>query len=147
MPTYEYRCRSCGHVQEEIHSIKVEPEIFCDECSSPKPLSRMISNNPGGFVVKGDSPTKLWKETRLRKKKNADLELKQIERYGNGPKLRPNVAGQETESWSDAQKLAKESGIDPKTYNSYVASEKNSVITNNVDDRKWKKAKEAKNKA
>lgn len=147
MPTYEYRCDSCGNVQEEMHSIKTDPEIFCENCESKTPLTRLISNNAGGFVVKGDSSTKLYKESRLRHKKNADLEVKQIERYGNGPKLNPNVAGQETESWSDAQKLAKEAGIDTKTYDSYVTSEKNTNSSGKVDERKWKKAKEEKHKA
>ena len=147
MPTYEYRCQECGNVQEEMHSIKTSPEFFCDSCESKEPLTRMISNNPGGFVIKGDTSTKLWKESRLRNKKNADLELKQIERYGNGPKLQPNVAGQETESWSDAQKLAKEAGIDPKTYDGYVSTEKNTKSTSGIDEKKWKKAKEEKNKA
>ena len=147
MPTYEYRCPACEHVQEEIHSIKATPEVFCQNCDSAKPLSRIISHNPGGFVMKGDSSTKLWKESRLRHKKNADLEVKQIERYGNGPKLQPNVAGEETETWSDAQKLAKEAGIDPKTYDSYVATEKNIKSSSNVDERKWKKAKEEKHKS
>jgi putative FmdB family regulatory protein len=146
MPTYEYRCNSCGSVQEEMHSIKSDPDINCNSCDSEEPMTRLISNNPGGFVVKGDSSTKLWKESRIRHKKNADLEVRQIERYGNGPKLNPNVAGQETESWSDAQKLAKEAGIDPKTYDPYVSAEKN-VKTGNIDERKWKKAKDAKNKA
>lgn len=147
MPTYEYRCPDCGNIQEEIHSIKSDPVIYCGVCDNEEPLSRIISNNMGGFVVKGDSPTKLWKESRYRRKKNADLELKQIERYGNGPTLQPNVAGQETESWSDAQKLAKEAGIDPSTYNSYVEIEKNTGSSSNIDDRKWAKAKEAKNKS
>ena len=147
MPTYEYRCDSCGNVQEEMHSIKSDPEIQCKNCESQEPMTRLISMNGGGFMVKGDSSTKLWKESRLRHKKNADLEVKQIERYGNGPKLNPNVAGQETESWSDAQKLAKEAGIDPKTYDPYVASEKNTNSSSNIDERKWKKAKEAKEKA
>jgi putative FmdB family regulatory protein len=147
MPTYEYRCNSCGNVQEEMHSIKSDPEIPCKSCESTEPLTRLISQNLGGFVVKGDTSTKLWKETRLRHKKNADLELKQIERYGNGPKLNPNVAGEATESWSDAQKLAKEAGIDPKTYDSYVASEKSTDSSGSIDDRKWKKAKEDKHKA
>jgi putative FmdB family regulatory protein len=147
MPTYEYRCESCSTVREELHSIKVTPEFFCDDCEAPKPLKRIISNNPGGFVVKGDSPTKLWKESRLRHKKNADLEVKQIDRYGSGPKLQPNVAGQETESWTDAQKLAKEAGIDTTTYNKHVTDEKSVSSKSNIDDRKWKKAKEAKHKA
>jgi putative FmdB family regulatory protein len=147
MPTYEYRCTSCNTVREEIHSIKATPEFFCNGCEGIKPLSRMISSNPGGFVVKGDSPTKLWKETRLRRKKNADLDVKQIERYGSGPKLQPNVAGQETETWTDAQKLAKDAGIDTSTYNNHVSDEKNISSKSNVDDRKWNKAKEAKHKA
>lgn len=147
MPTYEYQCNSCGNVQEEIHSIKSTPEIYCESCRAKEPLSRLISNNLGGFIVKGDSSTKLWKESRLRHKKNADLELKQIERYGSGPKLNPNVAGVETDSWSDAQKLAKEAGIDAKTYDAHVASEKNIKSSSNVDEAKWKKAKEEKHKA
>ena len=147
MPTYEYRCDTCGHVQEEMHSIKSEPKILCTDCGSKEPLNRLISLNAGGFVVKGDSSTKLWKESRLRHKKNADLEVKQIERYGNGPQLNPNVAGERTESWSDAQKLAKEAGIDPKTYDGYVASEKNSSKDGSVDERKWKKAKDEQHKA
>lgn len=147
MPTYEYSCRVCGNIQEEIHSIKSSPTISCDGCDSKEPLERLISNNPGGFVIKGDSSTKLWKESRIRNKKNADLELKQMERYGSGTQLAPNVAGLETDSWSDAKKLAREAGIDTKTYDKYVDSETRNKGSSGIDDAKWKKAKEVKSKS
>jgi len=144
MPTYEYRCRSCSNIQEEVHSIKIDPEIKCEKCSDS--TERLISNNFAGVIFKGGTETMAWKEKRIRHKKNKDLELRQINRWGTGPKLQPNVAGHEVESWSDASKLAKESGMRADTYQPLI--EKNKYISkeSGVDDRKWKKAKEEKNK-
>jgi len=147
MPTYDYRCGACGNTQEIVHSIKTDPILNCELCASKDPLKRMISGNGGGFVVKGDSSVKLWKESRVRNKKNADLELKQMERYGTKSKLIPNVAGQETASWSDASKIAKEAGISQETFKPYIEAEKRINSTGTIDDSKWKKAKEAKSKA
>ena len=40
MPTYEYECTKCGHIQEEIHSMKDMPkETKCEKCGE---LSKKI---------------------------------------------------------------------------------------------------------
>lgn len=51
MPTYEYRCRCCGHEFEVQQSIKEEAIAECPRC-------RVCTNNRlisgGSFVLKGD---------------------------------------------------------------------------------------------
>jgi putative FmdB family regulatory protein len=148
MPTYEYRCYDCGQVQEITHSIKSDPEILCDSCESKKPAERLISWNGTGFIFKGGTEAMNWKEKRHKMKTRAELGVKQIERYGTegGSRLQPNVAGMEVDSWSDAAKLAKESGMSADSYKPMIEKEK-TVGKSSVDDKKWKKAKEDKNKA
>lgn len=34
MSFYDYKCTKCNHVQEEIHSILLEPKIKCNKCKS-----------------------------------------------------------------------------------------------------------------
>jgi len=51
MPTYEYRCKSCGHEFEEFHSINAEPIKVCPICSLEE-VQRLIGS--GNFVLKGD---------------------------------------------------------------------------------------------
>lgn len=41
MPTYAYRCESCGHEFEEFQSIKAEPIKVCPECKRAK-VRRLI---------------------------------------------------------------------------------------------------------
>ncbi len=151
MPTYEYCCPSCGNIREEIHSIKATPRFYCHLCAigggSKFLLKRMISYNATGFVIKGGTSSMGWKENRYRQKKNADLGLKQIERYGSGPRLQPNVAGMEVDSWSDAAKVAKEAGMNTASYEPLIRKDKHTSTDSNVDDRKWKKAKDGKDRA
>jgi len=111
-------------------------------------MERLISYNRGGFILKGGSEAIHWKEKRNRMKKRAEMGVKQIERYGTegGTQLRPNVGGMEVESWSDAAKVAKESGMNSESYTPLVEKEK-SVGKLGVDDRKWKVAKDLKDKA
>jgi putative FmdB family regulatory protein len=42
MPTYEYRCKSCGYEFEELQSIKAESLKVCPQCKKPA-LKRLIS--------------------------------------------------------------------------------------------------------
>lgn len=144
MPSYDYKCPSCGFQEEYIHSIKASPEYLCPKCNTV--MGRLISRNTTGFIFKGGTETMSWKEKRIRMKRSNDLGVKQIDRYGGGPKLRPNVAGHETETWSDAAKLAKEAGMDSSTYDAHIEKEKNVSKVSGVDDSKWKKAKDNKNK-
>jgi len=149
MPTYDYKCPACGHVKEVIHSIKESPRIVCDLCmlggGENNAMERQISLSAGGFIL-GSSESMAWKEKRIRHKRNADLEVKQIDRWGSGPKLQPNVAGMEVDSWSDAAKLAKEAGMSDDSYKGHIEKEK-STGESGVDDRKWKAAKDNKDKA
>ena len=55
MPTYEYRCDSCGHQFEEFQKITADPIETCPECSGT--VQKLI--NGGGFILKGDG----WYET------------------------------------------------------------------------------------
>lgn len=51
MPTYEYRCRACGHRFERFQKMTAKPVKECPECGA-KEAERLIS--PGaGIVFKG----------------------------------------------------------------------------------------------
>lgn len=140
MPRYDYRCNNCQKVVEIVHSMKVSPVFKCEDCPD-EILERLISFNRGGFIIKGESPSKVIKEMGNRRRKNADLGVRQLERYGTGPRVAPNVGGMEVDSWSDAAKLAKEAGLDTKTYEPMIQKEKTISKTSGIDDIKWKKAK------
>ena len=50
MPTYEYKCKSCGHSFDAFQNIKDEPLKVCPECG--KELRRLI-NGGSGVIFKG----------------------------------------------------------------------------------------------
>jgi len=144
MPTYEYKCSACQSITEVTHSIKDSPTIECPEClkqDKHTSMERLISVNRGGFIIKGWTEAMAWKTKREKVRKNAELGVKQIERYSNGVRLQPNVAGMEVDSWSDAQKVAKEAGMAADTYEPLIEKEKIISKTSGVDDVKWKAAK------
>lgn len=51
MPTYEYRCRGCGHEFERFQKISDPPVRTCPECGKRR-VERLISKG-GGLVFKG----------------------------------------------------------------------------------------------
>jgi putative FmdB family regulatory protein len=51
MPTYEYECKTCGHVFEAFQSMKDEPLKVCPECG--RELRRRI-NGGTGIIFKGN---------------------------------------------------------------------------------------------
>jgi putative FmdB family regulatory protein len=51
MPTYEYRCKSCGHEFEEFQTMSSDPLIMCPKCAKPN-LKRLISSGVG-LIFKG----------------------------------------------------------------------------------------------
>jgi len=51
MPTYEYRCRACGHEFEKFQKMSDAPVHTCPTCKS-EDVERLISTG-GGFVFKG----------------------------------------------------------------------------------------------
>jgi len=54
MPTYEYRCKACGHEWEEDQSIKDEPVRKCPKCEKEE-AERLISRT--SFVLTGEGWT------------------------------------------------------------------------------------------
>jgi putative FmdB family regulatory protein len=51
MPTYEYRCKSCGYEFEEFQSMSSDPLVVCPKCAEPS-LKRLMSSG-AGLVFKG----------------------------------------------------------------------------------------------
>jgi len=126
MPTYDYFCKKCGKVEEYFHPIKEEPEIKCKKCK--KKMSRKISYNGGGFIFQGGTSSIHDREKRQRKKRSEQLEVKQQKYRHDSPQVQPNIAGVRTDSWSDAQKMAKEAGMNTESYTPYVEKEKKKKI-------------------
>ncbi|TXJ46292.1 FmdB family zinc ribbon protein [Brachyspira pilosicoli] len=50
MPTYEYKCKKCGHEFEEFQSMTAEPKAKCPVCKGS--AKRIISLNVG-VIFKG----------------------------------------------------------------------------------------------
>jgi len=51
MPTYDYRCKSCGYQFEEFQSISDDPLVICPQCAEPS-LKRILTGG-AGLVFKG----------------------------------------------------------------------------------------------
>jgi len=55
MPTYDYRCKTCGSVFEVVHSIKLDSlkKYKCPKCKKEQPCERQIAPNICPPVFKG----------------------------------------------------------------------------------------------
>lgn len=126
MPSYDYQCKKCGRIEEFLHSIKDNPVYKCPDCK--KVMVRLFTLNRTGFIMKGGTPAINYREKQYRLKKRDKLAKKEKERFGTGSEIQPNVAGMETDSWSDAQKVAKEAGMDTESYKPYIKKEKKKKI-------------------
>ena len=125
MPTYDYKCIKCGETQEVIHKMSENPELSCD-CGGK--MVRQIVLGDGGFIIKGGSSSIHWKEKKLRTKMNEEAGERMKKKYRDtGSKITPNIAGVRQESWSDCQKLAKESGMSAESYQPLVDREKKKI--------------------
>jgi len=51
MPIYEYQCKNCGHILDELQSIKEPPLLTCPKCKKDT-LERLIGTG-GGLIFKG----------------------------------------------------------------------------------------------
>jgi putative FmdB family regulatory protein len=134
---YDYKCEVCGFIEEQIHKMTETPEFKCPECGGAMSKIFTVTN----FIIRGGTEAMDWKEKRIRMQRRKELGVKQIERYGSGPKLQPNVGGIETDSWSDAAKLAKEAGMSEESYQGHIAQERDISKVSNISDNAWKKAK------
>lgn len=50
MPTYVYRCQSCQHVFERVHSMSAAGPTDCQACHKPT-LQKLITGSQ--FILKG----------------------------------------------------------------------------------------------
>jgi len=122
MARYDYYCEDCDITEEQIHGMTEKPIVGCPKCG--RRMKKLLSLSAGGFIIKGGSSSIHWKEKRLRQKRNEELDRKQKERYGDGPKVTPNIAGVPYDSWSDAQKVAKECNMNTSSFDDWVRKEK-----------------------
>ncbi|HAL56032.1 MAG TPA: FmdB family transcriptional regulator [Bacteroidetes bacterium] len=51
MPTYDYRCKECGHAFEELQSMSADALIECPSCGKPA-LKRLMTAG-AGMIFKG----------------------------------------------------------------------------------------------
>lgn len=127
MPTYDYSCPSCKKVEEQIHPMSDNPEFKCLKCGIV--MEKIFSPNSTGFIMRYGSPAIHYREKQQRTKHSEKMEKRQKERWGgSGPRVSPNIAGVKTESWSDAQKMAKEAGMNHESYAPFVEKEKKKKI-------------------
>jgi putative FmdB family regulatory protein len=70
MPTYEYRCKSCGHEFEEFQTMSSDPLIMCPKCAKPT-LKRLMSGGVG-LIFKGSG----FYETDYKKSKSSSSSMK-----------------------------------------------------------------------
>ena len=105
-------------------------------------MSRYVTGGAGSFV-KGPTVGKYYKEDRLRRKKNAELDVKQFERYGGQNKLVPNVNGEEVGTWQEASKIVKDKGVRSlKKFDKFLTEEKNSQNSERVNEVRLKRLRE-----
>ena len=50
MPTYEYECRSCGHISDVFHSMTVKRRVKCTECGG---TTKKLIGAGAGIIFKG----------------------------------------------------------------------------------------------
>lgn len=68
MPTYDYKCPECEHVQERFHKIRQRPSVECEKCGAR--MKKMMGKG-AGVIFKGSG----FYETDYRKpsQKNSDV--------------------------------------------------------------------------
>ena len=125
MPTYSYRCTKCEVEFEKMLRIaNYKDPQDCPECGTG-PAKKLITvvnfNLPGD-----DFPGKNNRIAGQMRRKNNRLDKKQDERkfYEKKMTLAPNVEGEQTDSWGDAAKLAKEKGKSTAGYERLARKEK-----------------------
>lgn len=116
---YDYQCPDCKKIEEQIHGMSENPEYKCSVCGTV--MIKVFA--PTRFIMRGGTEAIHYREKRNHLKKNEILKEKQ--KRHKGPRIQPNVAGMEVDSWKDAQKLAKEAGLNAESYTPFIEKENN----------------------
>lgn len=129
---YDFKCSKCENIQEDACRVddRETHRPKCDKCGS----SCAYTFTPSvAHVILKDGPSGSWpsKGERFknhRRKQSEVMSKKQVDRYGPPKELTPNFQGQQTESWREAQNLAKKERGDASatTYEKRVSKEKKS---------------------
>lgn len=123
MPNYEFECPKCGIFEKVLKMAHSKEPQECPTCGGD--TKKLISRT--GFVLRGDSwPGKAMRIKSQMARKNKRLDIKQKEQLRDQPPvtLAPNVDGERTKDWHEAQKLAKSKGKDTSSYEPFVRQEK-----------------------
>jgi len=124
MPTYTYQCKECElefNVTKKM-SESSTPEN-CPSCTAPDcikvPAMPQVMFKGDGWI---DKNNRISKQMEMKNQKLAVRE-NEMKREAPSVKLVPNVDGERVDSWSDAQKLAKDKGKNTESYNDLVKKE------------------------
>ena len=123
MPVYEFQCPECGETFDR--TLRLANRNDPQECKCGAQASKQIS--AVGFILKGGGwPGKAMKVNRQMATRQNKLAKRfdAKKREEPGMTLVPNVNGEQTESWSDAKKLAADKGKDTSSYDKMVRKEK-----------------------
>lgn len=125
MPTYDYRCAGCENSYTARLSMKdcniPQPCPECGEMGDKVPSVPQIIFKGDGWMTKNGRVSAQMKE----KNRRLDARQQEMKRETNvGGTLVPNVNGERVDSWSDAQKLAKDKGKNADSYTTLVEKEK-----------------------
>lgn len=124
MPTYEHECNQCGNVFDLTLKIsELQKTQQCPECASEDTKRNITSAN---FILVGDDwPGKSIRVNGQMHVRRDKVGIKEEEQKKDAPlaTLIPNVDGEETDTWAEAQSLAKDKGKDTSTYEPVVRKE------------------------
>lgn len=123
MPVYEYQCPDCGcGFERSLRLANREEPQDCPTCGATAEKRMSLC----GFVLKGGGwPGRDMKVNRQMATRHNRLatRFEAKKREEPGMQLVPNVDGEQTESWSDAKKLAADKGKDTTSYDKMVRKE------------------------
>lgn len=121
MPIYMYECPKCGTGFEMKLALSEFTTVqVCPECGSA--ADQVVA--PTSFVLKGDGwPGKALRVKEQMKKRRQKVGQKQKNHVAAGQTLQPNVDGEQTDTWADAQKMAASKGKDTSSYDTFVHQE------------------------
>ena len=125
MPIYTHKCLECN--AEFDIACRISERKDPHECESCGAENSVLVIKPCGINFPGDDwTTKNLRVQRQMRRKNEKLQKTSADRAAEQPvaSLVPNVEGEQTGSWEDAQKLAKDKGKNTSSYDPMVQNER-----------------------
>ena len=130
MPIYAHKCPECEEKFDRILKVAdIDEPQACPKCEHTPCPRQVVRVN---FNLTGDGwASKNGRIAGQMRKKNTRLNARtdQMKRDQPMVKLVPNVNGEETGTWKEAQKLAASQGKNAKSYAPKVAREKAGYTT------------------